>query len=123
MAVPVNDKRERAMAMVKCGECGAEVSSKAPACVKCGAPIAAESQAAGAALTTTQGTSKKLKALTLLAWVMIIAGVVMFSTALPDRETAAAGEAAEPPMTAALLFVAGILLWIITKFRRWWHHG
>ncbi|MDE1179466.1 zinc ribbon domain-containing protein [Paraburkholderia sp.] len=27
------------MALIKCRECGTEVSSKAPACVKCGAPV------------------------------------------------------------------------------------
>lgn len=29
------------MALIKCGECGNEVSDKAAACPKCGAPIAA----------------------------------------------------------------------------------
>ena len=28
------------MALVKCKECGTEISDKAPACVKCGAPVA-----------------------------------------------------------------------------------
>ncbi|WP_234775206.1 zinc ribbon domain-containing protein [Paraburkholderia tropica] len=27
------------MALIKCKECGAEISDKAPACVKCGAPV------------------------------------------------------------------------------------
>jgi hypothetical protein len=29
------------MALIKCPECGAEMSDKAPQCVKCGTPIAA----------------------------------------------------------------------------------
>ena len=29
------------MALIKCPECGTEISDKAPACIKCGAPIAA----------------------------------------------------------------------------------
>jgi len=30
---------EAAMALIKCRECGAEVSDQAAACIKCGAPI------------------------------------------------------------------------------------
>ena len=28
------------MAMIKCSECGKDISDKAPACVGCGAPVA-----------------------------------------------------------------------------------
>lgn len=31
------------MALIKCPDCGAEVSDQAPACPKCGAPIAMKS--------------------------------------------------------------------------------
>lgn len=30
------------MALIKCPECGAEVSDRAPACIKCGYPLASE---------------------------------------------------------------------------------
>jgi hypothetical protein len=36
------------MALIKCKECGTEISDKAAACVKCGAPIAKEVEAAKA---------------------------------------------------------------------------
>ena len=46
------------MALVKCPECGNQVSTAAPACPKCGAPIAL--QGIGAPLATIQQTSKQL---------------------------------------------------------------
>ena len=107
------------MAMVTCGECGAQVSDQAAACVQCGAPVAADGKAAGAALTTTQGTSKRLKLLTLVSWVMIIGGLAVFFGSMPEQGAASA----EVNMTAFGVFAVGLLLLIVTKFRRWWHHA
>jgi uncharacterized membrane protein YdbT with pleckstrin-like domain len=47
------------MALVKCSECGNQVSTTAPACPKCGAPIV--SQGIGIPLATIQQTSNQLK--------------------------------------------------------------
>ncbi|WP_408356791.1 zinc-ribbon domain-containing protein [Paraburkholderia sp. RL18-103-BIB-C] len=35
------------MALVKCKQCGNEVSDKAPTCVKCGAPVVKQQTDAG----------------------------------------------------------------------------
>lgn len=104
------------MALIKCPECGTEVSDRAPACPNCGAPIAAaaEATAAGAALTTTQGTSKKLKLQSLIAGIVFaISFIVMFSA---TRE----GESATVPVIIAF----GSLVWfLVTRIRIWWHHS
>ena len=51
------------MALIACPDCPTLVSDRAPTCPKCGAPIAGrgEAVASGAALTTIQETSKRLK--------------------------------------------------------------
>lgn len=43
------------MAMIKCSECGAEVSDRAQACVRCGNPIAAVPQAVTIKFPVVQG--------------------------------------------------------------------
>lgn len=67
------------MALISCPDCNTQVSDMAPACTKCGRPIGAaakETVAAGAHLTTTQGTSKRLKAHILIAAVLFWGGLL-----------------------------------------------
>ena len=40
------------MALIKCSECGAEISDKSSACIKCGAPVAEQLQKMAATATT-----------------------------------------------------------------------
>lgn len=103
------------MALVACGECGKQVSDTAASCPNCGAPIAgaAEAIASGSHLTTTQGTSKRLKLHSLLAAVAISVGVVMMMGA--DRE--------DPSVVGGLLVLGGIIWFITTRARIWWHHS
>ena len=99
------------MAMIECGECGAGVSDKAPACVKCGAPLnsmmAALSPAAG--VVTTQQPGKKFKALQLTGFACIAIGVIARAGAGEYWGTALA-------MLVVILFAAGRVL-------AWWKHG
>lgn len=72
------------MAIVKCNECGAKISDKAPACLKCGAPVppgAYEAQTA------------KAKKNNIIAYsFMAIAGlVVMLSFTGPGKDQTAQG--------------------------------
>ncbi|MGV0036567.1 MAG: zinc-ribbon domain-containing protein [Candidatus Azotimanducaceae bacterium WSBS_2022_MAG_OTU7] len=73
------------MTLISCGECNHEVSDKAEACPKCGAPIAAarEAVAAGTQVKTVQETSKKFKLQTLISVSLIIIGFV-WSITVPD---------------------------------------
>lgn len=103
------------MALINCPECSKEVSNAAPSCPNCGVGIASlkESKAAGAALTTVQETSKKLKLHTLLSILAIVIGVVWWM---------ATPEGAEPSGVAILLVAGGLFWYLVTRFRIWWHH-
>lgn len=101
------------MALINCEECGTQVSEKAPACTKCGAPIASlnDITSAGVKLTTIQETGKKFKLQTLISVSLIIIGFVwMFN--------------ADPQSTGmpALVTSLGIMWYVINRFRIWWHH-
>ncbi len=104
------------MALIKCPECGNEVSTVAASCPKCGAPIA--SQGIQTPLATVQRTSKPLKAQGCLSVVLLCIGVIIFFVAI------------SPGNTSGLAMVVGVILaligavWaVITRIRVWWHHG
>ncbi len=105
------------MAMINCPECKKRVSDTATACPHCGAPItgAREGTAAGAPLTTVQETSKKFKLQILLAALAFWGGLVF----LFQGNDTAEGAANIWPMIAMLF---GLIWYIATKFRVWWHH-
>ena len=104
------------MALVACPECAREVSNKAPSCPGCGAPIAsaAERRSVGVTLTTVQETSKRLKGHILVSALLFWGGIIwLFSAGSGDANTG---------VGAALSVFGGLVLYIVTKFRIWWHH-
>lgn len=107
------------MALIACPECSNKVSDAAPSCPSCGVAIAAaaESRASGARLTTTQITSKKLKAQTLISVALIIVGIFGFAANVNDPAAAD-----DPALWPSLLITAGFIWYIVTRFRIWWHH-
>ena len=107
------------MSLINCSECGREVSMNAAACVGCGNPIAARSEtmAAGAPLNTIQETSKKFKAQILISLALLFTGLVMLFSITGDPD-AAADKATIP----SFMFIGGLIWYIVTKFRIWWHH-
>ena len=109
------------MALIKCSECGSEVSSRATACPKCGNPIAAEREveATGTAITTTQATAKKFKGQKLLAGGLCILGFVVIG------KNGDYGPKLESLLTGfgGFLILVGILLFFAAKVGAWWHHG
>jgi len=102
------------MALIKCMECGREVSSKAVTCPQCGNPIAGAEDvgATGVPLTTTQTTAKKFKALMLWATAACSFGVVLIVVLDPPGK-----------MLGVLVFVGGLALYFVARMRAWWHHG
>jgi uncharacterized membrane protein YvbJ len=107
------------MAMIECSECGKAVSDKAANCPGCGAPIATDREAYGSGvdhLTTTQGTSKRLKLQSVFAvLLMIFGGCMVYVTASVD--------ASDPSMAGAWMFFIGLVWYIATRVRIWWHHS
>ena len=102
------------MSLVKCPDCQNEVSSKAPSCPKCGAPISSENIATKSNLVTIQKTAKTLKMQSLIAVVMLLVGIVMLSAGSQGGEVS--------PVAPWLIFVGFIWL-IVTRVRKWWHHS
>lgn len=106
------------MALIKCPECGKQVSSTAASCPHCGAPIAERpGDVAGEInVTTTQETSKSLKRQILISAVLFWGGMVMFMMSAQSGEPGI-------PIVPALMNISGLFLYIATKARTWWHHG
>jgi hypothetical protein len=98
------------MPLIKCPDCLNEVSDRAPSCPKCGAPISSENITTQSNLVTTQETSKTLKLQSLIAGVAIAMGTLLTLY----------GADAKP--LGVILAAAGIVGYIVTRFRTWWHH-
>lgn len=109
------------MALIKCPDCGANVSSKAPSCIQCGCPISGSQKAPTQnTYATTQETSKKLKSHQLVSIFMVGLGVFLF--VLGTSEGATADDAKFNMTGGGLMMCFGFLLFIITKVRIWWNH-
>lgn len=67
-------------------------------------------------ITTTQATSKRLKAQWMGFVALFIIGMVWIAT------IAGAGEVIESPFPFALV-VGGVVGALATKVQMWWHHG
>jgi uncharacterized membrane protein YvbJ len=106
------------MALINCPECTKEVSTSAISCPNCGAPIAAakEAEAAGAPLTTTQLTSKKLKGQQAIAVLMVIVGTIWLFVAMGQQPASGAG-------LPLIITLVGLIWFIVTRVRTWWHHS
>ena len=106
------------MALISCPECKREISSLATSCPQCGTPIAAAAavRATGDTLTTTQSTAKRFKAQTLIAALLIVLGflIALVSAQTPGSSGTSFG---------AWMFVLGVLWYLVTRVRSWWHHG
>lgn len=95
------------MALIKCSECGKDISSQAPACPNCGKPQAIS----GAVPTTIEQTSKKWKKVHLVSWGMIIGGLIFMGN--------------DPAYGLGFwggvnLIIFGIILRYIGKIGAWW---
>jgi len=98
------------MALMKCPECGNEVSSNASNCPKCGNPI---SSTGNTSHSTVEFTSKKLKVHNLLASFTLILGfIILFS----------GGTEGTSATIAIIIIFIGIVWLIVTRIRTWWHH-
>ncbi len=99
------------MALIKCPECGKQISSAAGSCPGCGHPIkGAQTQARQ--VVTVEQTGKKWKLLQLIAALMLIFGVFGVIANAGNSE----------PTLAAPVTIGGFALLIAARFGAWWHH-
>jgi len=109
------------MALIDCPECSREVSSSAPTYPGCGFPIATapDSLPVRTSVTTTQLTSKRLKAqLAISTFLVVGSGAILL--ALMQRSEDAARSST---LVAAAVCGASLIWHLITRFRAWRHHG
>ncbi len=104
------------MALIKCTECGKDISDKAIACPNCGNPLATVQK--DESLVTIQATKKKWKFVKLLSWIVFIFGLIMlFSNSV-------SGTFNDPKLGVGLtLAFFGFIGIIVGKFGAWWSNG
>lgn len=108
------------MALIKCPECGAQVSSSAESCPKCAYPIAGggSTQAHGGKIQTIEQTSKRYKLQQLLSSLLIIGSVVVMIVGFSGNEPSSGAAA-----FGVLGLVVGLIWFTVVRFVTWWHHG
>lgn len=101
------------MALIKCSECGQEISDKAPACPKCGNPLQDINEITQRSPVTIEQTKKTWKIIRLVSWIMIVIGIILifnsYAKGTKDQFT-----------LGGLLFFFGIIGSFIGKFGAWW---
>ena len=97
------------MALIKCPDCGKEVSDVAPACPNCGRPIAQQQNKRSFRKTQTiQMTAKRFKVAKLVGLFLLLLGFFVYSNILPEIGCA--------------LLIIGCLIILYGIFGKWWHH-
>lgn len=104
------------MPLIECPDCGHEVSDRAPACPKCGCPIAA---------TVTEQTGKGYKASMLVCLGLLVVGIVLY---VGSRDVPLWGGTAKAliPWGEAPgfgLMFGGVMGLVLCRALAWWHHG
>jgi len=98
------------MSLIKCSECGKDVSDKASLCPFCGNPI-------NSTPVLIEKTCKKWKLLKLIAWIVILFSFFGFMTGYGN------GGFNNPLTGASFTFgFLGVITLIVAKLGAWWHH-
>jgi len=107
------------MPLIACPDCATQVSDRAPTCPKCGAPIANRPDvvATGTPLTTTQLTSKRLKAQIVWSSLCFWVGLVWLIFSMVGSEPGSG-----PSFIPVILLLIGTIWYVSTRYRIWWHH-
>jgi uncharacterized membrane protein YvbJ len=101
------------MAIIKCPECGTEVSDKAEKCPKCAYPFSIASPQVQTQVIEL--TSKRYKLQKLLSIFASIIGLIIMAIASDS------GYSGTQSLGGLLLFV-GIIWYIVIRCKIWWHH-
>src|SRR2546423_832594 len=114
--------------LIQCPTCGADCSSAAPACPKCGHPFHQSGfNAKGGAklnpahtgrVTTTEKTGKGLKLQLSIAAIGSLVGLTMLLLAQFGPKTSGSA-----PTVAATVLGIFVVWLVIVKLKIWWRHG
>ena len=107
------------MALVKCKECGKEVSNKADVCVGCGYPIKIKQHT-----FNIEHTKKNLKLQLFISKYTMLLLAIVASTIYFMITNAVLEEKDYLYFIYALIAIAmGIFWYTLTKIRIWWNHA
>ena len=117
------------MALIKCPECGAQVSSSAESCPKCAYPIAGRdvsTLAHSRKIQTVEQTSRRYKLQLVLSSLLIIGSMLLYIPMLitdfggvtPKEDSGTSGSS-----YCLLVLCVGLLWHCVARFKAWWHHG
>lgn len=102
------------MAIIKCPECGAEVSDKAEKCPKCAYPIIVVNSEEK--IQTVQLTRKKYKLLQLSSCLVLFISWFIIAFSLLSKSVAGV-------IFGFLLLFFSFIWALIVVIKVWWHHG
>lgn len=95
------------MALIKCVECGTEVSDLAEKCPKCAYPISSKKEESRVQII--EQTSKKYKMQLVVGVVVLILGFIFWGIL-------------DSNIVGIILLILGVVMVISTKIAIWWHH-
>ena len=102
------------MALMRCPECGKEISDKSIQCIYCGAPTAIV-RAAHEQAQSSEQTGKKLKMQTIYGMVLFLIGLIILL-----REIIKAHHGIFFVFGIALI-LTGLIWGVVVRIRTWWH--
>jgi len=107
------------MALIKCPECGTDISDKAVACPKCAYPIVESStkQARTVKVQTIEKTAKKYRVQILIGVFLMILGFLLIISSVSGQQLNVV-----TGILGVLTTVGGVIWLIIAEFSSWWHH-
>ncbi len=107
------------MGLIKCPECGADVSDKAVACPKCAHPIVESSteQAQTVKAQPFEKTAKKYKVQILIGVFLMILGFLLIISSVSGQQLNVV-----TGILGVLATVGGVIWLITAEFSSWWHH-
>ncbi|MCA9359493.1 zinc ribbon domain-containing protein [Candidatus Kaiserbacteria bacterium] len=100
------------MSLIKCSECGHDVSNKAESCPNCGISISTPSEDGD--IITVQHTTKKWKRVKIYSWIAVISGFLMFGAKESNELVFWIG------VNVILLGIVGL---ITARLGAWWSTG
>ncbi|MDP3297600.1 MAG: zinc ribbon domain-containing protein [Thermodesulfovibrionia bacterium] len=105
------------MALIKCPECGTEVSDKAVACPKCAHPIVEGSaeQAQTVKAQPIKKTAKKYKGKMLIGIFLMVLGFLLIVSSVSGQQLNVV-----TGVLGVLATVGGVVWLIIAEFSSWW---
>ena len=106
------------MALVKCKECGKEVSNKADACVGCGYPIKIKQHT-----FNIEHTKKSLKLqLFISKYTMLLLVIVAVVTSMMIANAVVEEKYYTYVIYVLIAMAVNIFWYALTKIRIWWNH-